>query len=113
MEDVASDPHKPEAKPFRRYGWLGAALAGAMLAGVPVAEAGEDGWRRGHGPHHHHYYGPYYYKYKAPKAYYYAPPVVYGPPAVVYAPPPPVYYAPPPAYYAPVQPGVSINIPLR
>lgn len=112
MEDVTSDPHKPGGKPVVRYGWLSAALAGAMLAGAPVAEAGDNGWKRGRGHHHHHHHGPYYYK--APKAYYYAPPVVYGPP-VVYAPPPPVYYAPPPAYYAPVQPGVSlgINVPLR
>lgn len=87
-----------------RKTWLGvvAAAGAAMFAGAPEAEAGEGGWKRHH--HYHHYYPGY--VYKAPKIKYYAPRPVYYVPA-------PAYYVPPPIYYAPVQPGISINIPLR
>jgi hypothetical protein len=88
-----------------RTTWLGfvAAAGAALFVGAPEAEAGEDGWKK-HRHHHHHYYGGHYYK--PPKIKYYTPRPVYYVPA-------PTYYAPPPVYYAPVQPGVSINIPLR
>lgn len=94
-----------------RQGWIGAALAGALVAGgAPIAEAGEDGWKK-HRHHHHHGYAPYGYYYakppKPPRAYYYAPPVVYAPPPVAYG---------PPAYYVPAQPpgiNLGITVPLR